>query len=130
MIYIVDSHAWIEYFLGSKAGLILKKLLGNKNHKFIIMECTVSELKSYCLRTNTNFNQMYSVLKRNSIILPVLTNNWLEAAGIRHEIRKKVKDFGLIDAILISKQNELKCKIVSGDKHFKGMKNVVYVGEK
>ena len=52
-----------------------------------------------------------------------------KAAEIRHEIRKKVKDFGLIDAILVAKRNELKCKIVSGDKHFKGMKDIIYIGE-
>lgn len=44
-------------------------------------------------------------------------------------LRKKSKDFGLIDSILVSKQNELKCKIVSGGKHFDGLKNVVWVGE-
>ena len=127
MIYIIDSWAWIEYFTGSKAGLILRNLLDNKNHKFITIECTVAELKSYCLRTNNDFSQIYNVLKRNSIILPVLTNHWLESAEIRHEIRKRVNDFGLIDAILVSKQNELKCKIVSGDPHFKGLKNIVYL---
>jgi len=129
MIYIVDSWAWIEYFIGSEKGLILKKLLDNKNHKFITMECTISELKSYCLRTNNDFSKMHNTLKRNSIILPVLKEHWLNAAEIRHEIRKMIKDFGLIDSILVSKQNELKCKIVSGDKHFKGMKNVIYIGE-
>jgi len=129
MIYIVDSWAWIGYFIGSENGLILKKLLDDKNNKFISMECTISELKIYCLRANENFSQLYNVLKRNSVILPVLTNHWLEAAKIRHELRKKVKDFGLIDSILVAKQNELKCKIISGDGHFKGLKNVVYIGE-
>ena len=128
MIYLVDSWAWVEYFIGSKTGLILKKLLDNKNHKFITIECSVSELKSYCLRTNKNFNQMYGALKRNSIILPVLINHWLKAAEIKHEIRRKIQDFGLIDAILITKQKELKCMIVSGDSHFKSLKNIVYIG--
>ena len=130
MIYIVDTWAWIEYFIGSKEGLILKKLLGNKNNKLISMECTASELKIYCLRANEDFSRMYNALKRNSVIWPVLTNNWLDAAEIRHETRKKVKDFGLIDSILVAKQNELKCMIVSGDEHFKGLRNVVYIGSK
>ena len=127
MIYIVDAYAWVEYSIGSEKGLILKKLLNNRNNKLITMECTISELKAYCLRTDKDFSRMYGVLKRNSIILPVLTNIWLEAAEARHEIRKKVKDFGLIDAILIAKQNELKCMIVSGDPHFKNLKNVVHI---
>ena len=128
MIYIVDAYAWIEYFIGSKPGLIFKNLIDDKNRRFVTMECTISELKSYCLRTDTDFSKIHNILKRNSIILPVLGNHWVEAAEIRHEIRKKVKDFGLIDSILITKQNELKCVIVSGDKHFKTLKNVVYLG--
>lgn len=127
MIFIVDAHAWVEYFTGSKAGLILKRLLDNKNHRFITMECTTSELKSYCLRTGKDFRNMHNALKRNSIILPVLNAHWLAGAELRHEIRKKAKDFGLIDAILVAKQNELKCMIVSGDPHFKNLKNIVYI---
>lgn len=128
MIYIVDSHAWVEYFTGSKAGLVLKKLLENKNSKFITMECTISELRSYCLRTSMEFSRVHSILKRNSIILPVLAEHWLNAAEIRHESRKSIKDFGLIDAILVAKQNELKCMIISGDPHFKSLKNIVFMG--
>lgn len=128
MIFLVDAGAWIEYFAGSKSGLILKRLLDNKNHKFIALECTLSELKCYCLRNNLDFNLMHTALKKNSILLPVLTSHWLEAAQIRHEIRKKIGDFGLIDSILIAKQSELKCQIVSGDRHFKGLTNTVYIG--
>ena len=128
MIYIVDSHAWVEYFAGSNAGLVLKKLLDNKNHKFITMECTISELKCYCLRANQYFDRMLDILKKNSIILPVLASHWLEAAKIRHDIRKKIKDFGLIDALLVAKQNEMRYMIISGDPHFKSLKNVIYLG--
>jgi len=92
------------------------------------MECAISKLKSYCLRTENNFDKMYAILKRNSIILPVLTAHWLNAAKIRFEIRKRVKDFGLIDSILVAKQNEIKCIIISGDSHFKSLNNVLYIG--
>jgi predicted nucleic acid-binding protein len=128
MIYIIDSWAWIEYLIGSEKGFILKRLMDNKNHKFITMECTLSELKSYCLRTNSDFSNIRSIVKRNSIVLPVLAAHWTKAAQIKHEMRKKVKDFGLIDSILITKQREFNCKIISGDKHFKGMKYVIYIG--
>ena len=129
MIFIVDSWAWIEYFIGSKSGLKLKKLIDNKNHKFITMECTLSEVKSYCLRTNGDFDRINSIIKKNSIMLPVPIDIWLKAAETKHEIRKKIKDFGLIDAILVAKQNELNCMLISGDEHFKNMKKIVYVGD-
>lgn len=127
MIYIVDTYAWIEYFMGSNEGLILKSLLDNRNNKFVTMECCLAELKGFCLKNDVDFAEFYAIIKRDSIILPVLNEHWLKAAEIRHETRKNVKDFGLIDSILMAKRNELKCKIVSGDKHFKGLKNVVYI---
>ena len=129
MIFIIDSWAWIEYFTGSKSGLKLKKLIDNKNHKFITLECTLSEVKSYCLRTNSNFSSIHNIIKKNSIMLPVQIDIWLKAAETKYEIRKKIKDFGLIDAILVAKQNELDCMLISGDEHFKNMKKIVYVGE-
>ena len=129
MICIVDSWAWIEYFIGSKNGLELKKLMDNQNHKFLTMECTLSELQSYCLRTNNDFDHIYKIIKKNSILLPVSIDIWLKAAEVKHEIRKKVKDFGLIDAILAAKQSQLNCMVVSGDKHFKNIKKVIYIGD-
>ena len=129
MIYVIDTHAWIEYFIGSNQGSILKKLFNDKNIKYITMECSLAELKGYCLKNNADFDRLYNIIKKNSLILPVLRYQWINAAKIRFEIRKKVKDLGLIDAILVAKQNELKCAIVSGDPHFKNLKNVVYIGD-
>ena len=129
VIYIVDTHAWIEYFMGSKSGLVLKNLLENKNNKFISMECSLAELLGFCLRESIDFAGMYKIVKKDSIVLPVTVDIWLKAAEIKHEIRKKIKDFGLIDAILLAKQNELNSFIISGDKHFKNMKKIVYVGD-
>ena len=129
VIYIVDTHAWIEYFMGSKSGIILKDLLEKENNKFISMECSLAELRGFCLRESLDFAGMYKVVKENSIILPVTIDIWLKAAETKHETRKKVKDFGLIDSILVAKQNELNCMLISGDEHFKNMKKIVYVGE-
>jgi len=128
MVYIVDTHSWIEYFIGSEQGSELNKFLKKGDSKFITMECCLSEIKSFCLKNNLDFNKSLDTIRENSFILPVLREHWLNAAAIRLEMRKKIKNFGLIDAILVAKQQELKCKIISGDPHFKGMKNVVYIG--
>ena len=121
---------WIEYFKGSEEGLALKRLLNNKNDKFVTMECCISEIRYYCLKNNFDFNRIFGVIKSDSIILPILADLWINAADIKFELRKKIPHFGLIDAILVAKQQELKCKVISGDPHFKTLKNVVYIGGK
>ena len=40
---------------------------------------------------------------------------------------KTIKDFGLIDAILLAKQKELKCKIIIADQHFGNLKNIEFL---
>ena len=67
--------------------------------------------------------------EKNSFVFPVLREHWINAAKIKFEMREKIKNFGLIDSILVAKQEQLKCKIISGDPHFKNLKNVVYMGK-
>ncbi len=129
MIYLIDTHAWVEYVIGSTSAVVMKRLFENPKNKFITSECSLAEIRSYCLINKRNFEEVYKIVKRNSITLPVLHYHWIEAAKIRFEIRKRVKDFGLIDSILVVKQNELKATIISGDSHFKGQKNVMYIGK-
>jgi predicted nucleic acid-binding protein len=123
--YIIDTYAWIEYFTGSKQGELVKKLLGHKEHKAITMECCVAELKGYCLREDWDFQRVFRVVNAQSIILPVLREHWLRAAEIRSEYR--IPNFSLVDALLVAKQEELKCRIASGDSHFKSLRNVLFL---
>ena len=127
VVYIIDTYAWVEYTNGTAKGEILRKLLNNASNKFITIECCLAELKGYCLKNNFNFDKMHYAVKKNSLIFPVLKEHWLAAAEIKSEMRKKFKDFGLIDAILIARQKELGCKIISGEKHFKELKDVTYI---
>ena len=129
MICIIDTYAWVEYLRGSDEGFILNKLFANIKNKFVTMECCLAELKGYCLKHNFDFNKMYNVVKKNSFVFPVLREHWINAAKIKFEMREKIKNFGLIDSILVAKQEQLKCKIISGDPHFKNLKNVVYMGK-
>ena len=128
MIYIVDTFAWIEYLEGNPKGKELKKLIESKN-KLITMECCISELKGYCLKNNENFHDVMDVIKNNSVILPVLRADWIKAAEIKFELRKKIQHFGLIDALLVAKQQEHKCSLITGDPHFKTLKNITYIGD-
>src|SRR3989344_5225550 len=129
MIYIIDTYAWVEYINGSNRAVALKKLFENSASKFITMECCIAELAGFCIKKKIDFKRIFELVKTNSIILPVLTGNWIEAARIKSELREKIGNFGLIDSILVSKQKELKAKIVSGDPHFKGLKDIIYIGD-
>ena len=127
--YIIDTYAWIEYLNGSARGEILRKLFNDYDNKFITMECCICELKGFCLKKGIDFSGVFKLVSKNSFIFPVLLDLWVSAAEIKSEMRKKIKDFGIIDAVLLAKQKELDSVIITGDKHFKGLKNVKYIGD-
>lgn len=127
MNYIIDSYAWIEYFIGSKKGKILKKLFLDQENKFFTVECCLAEIKGWTLRNNIDFLNLLKTIKSNSTITSLGEIDWIKAGEERFNQREKQKDFGLIDSIIIVKQNELNSQVISGDKHFKSLKNVVFL---
>lgn len=127
MLFIIDTYAWVEYFIGSKRGLKVKKLLDDVKNSFVTLECCLAELKGWCLKENVDFGKLYNVIVSNSAIVPIESDEWIKAAELRYNMRKQRKDFGLIDALILAKQKKLACKILTGDRHFKGLKNVVLI---
>jgi len=129
MNYIIDTSAWIEYIKGSKKGEVLKKIFENNTNKVITLECSIAEIRLYCIRNNYKFEEAFNLIKTNSFIFSILLETWLEAARIKSELRKNRPGFGIIDALLIAKQKENNAKLVSKDSHFKSLKNVIYIGD-
>ncbi len=127
--YIIDSYAWVEYFLGSKKGEVLRKLFSDGKNNFFIVECCLAEINGWAIKNKLNFEEHYKIIETNSEILELNEEAWIKAAEEKAEQRKTEKNFGLIDAVILVKQKELKCKIVSGDKHFKKLKNVLFLND-
>ncbi len=124
---ILDTYAWVEYLIGSIKGEVVRKLFEDKRNEFLSVECSLSELKGWALREKKDFGRLYSIVKANSHIESVDLQDWLNGADIKSEMRKKMNDFGLMDALLIAKQKRYECKIVSGDPHFEKLPNIIYL---
>ena len=127
MLFIVDTYAWVEYLIGSKQGQKVKKLFENQNHRFITVECCLAELKGWSIRNNIDFQEILKILEANSRVVPVSRNDWINAAVIKSQMIMKIREFGLIDSILVSKQKEAKCKIITADQHFKNLKGIEFL---
>jgi predicted nucleic acid-binding protein len=123
---ILDSYAWIEYFCGSRAGKQVNDLVEKGNCYTI--ECNLAEIYEWALMHREDFSFILSIIASKSRIIPVNRRDWIRGVEIKADMRKKKKnDFGLVDAIVIAKQEELKCKVITGDPHFKGEKNIIFL---
>ncbi len=127
IVFLMDTYAWIEYFLGSKRGEKVKKIIEDENNVIITPECCLAEIKGWAIRENVDFEELYTIVRKISDIRCILTQDWLEAATIRSEIRKIEKNFGMIDALILAQQKRTGCTIVSGDTHFRNLKDVIFI---
>ena len=127
MRHIIDSYAWVEYFIGSDKGQKLHHLFQEKDNSFSTVECCLAEIHGWCLKNNQNFDKYYKIIVANSKMIPLNEKDWIDAAKEKLIQRKKYKNFGLIDAIILTKQKQLSCKVISGDSHFKELKDVVFM---
>jgi len=128
MELIIDSYAWVEYFNGSEKGEVLRKLFLSESNSFFTVECCLAEIKGWALRESQDFYKLVRVIRANSEVLEMSEQDWIDAAVERFEQRKKQRDFGMFDAAILVKQKDLRCKVISGDKHFRDLKNVVFLG--
>ena len=128
-MFIFDTYAWIEYFIGSEKGAIVNRIIEERDDTIITLECNIAELKGYCLRQGSDFEESYTIVRANSEIHSIHIEDWLDATQIRHDMRKTRKHFGMIDSLIIAFQKKYGGIVVTGDSHFKGLEDVIYLGE-
>ncbi|MCX9025301.1 MAG: PIN domain-containing protein [Candidatus Methanoperedens sp.] len=126
-VYLIDTYAWVEYFTGSKRGEKVKKIIEDENNVILTSECCLAEIKGWAIRESMDFEELYSIVRKVSDVRCILTQDWLDAATIRSELRKTKKGLGMMDALIIAQQKRMGCKVVSGDAHFEELKDVVFI---
>ena len=125
--YLLDTYAWIEYFIGSKEGDKVNNLIKNQIvHTSII---SITELSDKYHRGNL-FDELetrYQFIVSKSNILPC-SIKIAKNSGLRKlELRKKNKSIGLADAIIVETAFQHGLTIVSGDLHFETIDNVYFL---
>lgn len=126
--FVLDTHAWIEYFRGSESGE--KVGLFIQNEKCFTPSIVIAELADLYSKKKYGFLQNdVDFIKANSGIIELDEKIALNSGKIKQHIRKKYKNnFGLADAIILSTAREMDATILTGDYHFKKLKNVEYLG--
>jgi len=124
--YVVDSYAWIEYLDGTEIGRKVSDLIKENNEIFTCV-LTIAEVVSKAARKGKDVKIAYDVLNSNSKIIDADEELSLRVGLLHFEMRKTVKDFGLADAYILATAGKLKAKILTGDIHFKNMKEAVLI---
>lgn len=125
--YVVDAYAWIEYLIGSESGAKVNAVLEKETNEIYTCAVTVAEVISKVAREGREVQVAYDVLLSNSQIIDVNEELSKETGLLHAEMRKTEKDFGLADAYVLATARKLKSKILTGDAHFKSVKEAIII---
>lgn len=128
--YVMDAHAWIEYLAATNAGTQAKTILEQKDTETFTCSVTLAEVISKIAREQLDTEYAYAIVTSNSEIIDA-DDQLSKQAGIIHaHMRKTVKDFGLADAYVLATARLLNAKIITGDPHFKNIKEATLITRK
>jgi predicted nucleic acid-binding protein len=92
MKYVIDSYAWIEYFMGTRMGETVKSLIENSEEKFTPTIC-LAEVYSKTLKVeNQEFAEKQKAYIKEKSALMFLETIAVESARLNVKMRKELMD--------------------------------------
>ena len=121
---MLDSFAWMEYFMGTPKGEKVQKLVDDDSQLYT-SPIVIAEIYSKSLRTDGKAEERKDFIIKRCAVVVFDINIAVEAAKIHAQNRVKINDFGLADAIILAAARSRKTKVLTGDPHFKNIKDAV-----
>jgi predicted nucleic acid-binding protein len=118
---VLDTWTWIEYWKGNDR--VRTYIEGNETR--ITSMITIAELERFYGVDRERMDRMVSMIRSRSLLVPVD----LVIARAAGRVRREMKDGGIADAIIYATALRHRAKVVTGDPHFRGMPEVILVGE-
>ena len=128
MKYVIDSYAWIEYFMGTKTGEKAKSLIENSEEKITPTIC-VAEVYAKTLKVEGQefAEKQKAFIKEKSALVSLDESIAVESAKVQVRMKKEIDGWGLADSIVYATAIVKKAEVVTGDEHFKKLKNVLFI---
>jgi len=128
MKYVIDSYAWIEYFMGTEAGEKAKPIIESSEEKITPTIC-LAEVYAKTLKVESQelAEKQRVFIKEKSVIASLDEPIAVESAKVQIKMKKEIDGWGLADSIVYATALLKKAEVVTGDEHFKRLKSVLFI---
>lgn len=122
---LLDTYAWIEFFIQSGIGEKIKEIL--KKNQCYTSIVSLAEISQWCLKNEKDYITALTLVKSFSQIIDVGDDIAALAGKINFERKKTIKNWGIIDSFILATANMYHLRVVTGDHHFKNIKDVIFL---
>jgi predicted nucleic acid-binding protein len=129
MRYVIDSYAWIEYFIGSQAGDVVRKIIESVGDEKLTPTICVAEIYSKVLSLEglEAAELRRNFIKSRSALVPLTEEIAVEAAKVNVDMKKEIAGWRLADSIVLGTARKKRGKVLTGDEHFRNLKETSYI---
>ncbi len=121
---MLDSFAWMEYFMGTEKGEKVREIVESDTILYA-SPVILAEIYSKSQRVDGSGKERVGFILNRCVVVELDDEIGVEAGRIHAEMKSRVRDFGMIDALIIASARKRGLKILTGDKHFEHFENVV-----
>jgi len=129
MKYVIDSYAWLEYFMGTSAGEKVKNIIDSIADEKLTPTICLAEIYAKVLRVDGigTAELQRTFVRTRSALMPLSEEIAIESAKIDVEMKKKIAGWGLADSIVLGTARLTNAKVVTGDEHFQNMPETLFI---
>jgi len=130
MRYVIDSYAWLEYFMGTSAGEKARKVIDSSADEKLTPTICVAEIYAKVLRVEgvEKAEAQRAFIKLRSAVVSLSEEISVEAAKIDVDMKKKVAGWGLADSIVLGTARKKRARVLTGDEHFLNVEETTFIG--
>ena len=130
--YVIDAYAWIEYFRASDYGEVAKEYVESADSvtpSIVVAEVSRKLQKEIELGNETSDGRLKRLdfISATSQVVELDFELAVVAGKTDCGMKKKEKGWGLADSIVLCTARSMKGKVVTGDEHFRDLKEVVFI---
>ena len=124
MVMLLDTSAWIEFFQGTEKGKKVGNILRTEENFTSIV--TFAEIVNWCLKNNIQdkIKEYIAGIKNGSTILELNEPIAIVAGKLNYERKKIVKNWGMMDSVILSTAQIYNLKVLTKDSQFKDLLSV------
>ena len=120
---LLDTSAWIELFQETEKTAIVKNVLETEDN--FTSSITFAELVNWCLKNNKEdkITAYIEGIKNGSTVLDLNEAIIISAGKLNYERKKTIKNWGMVDSLILATALTYNLKILTKDNHFRDLEN-------
>lgn len=123
---VIDSYAWIEYFRGSSSGQKAKEFI--ERGSATTSAITLAELQEKYLREKwDSFELDLKFMTTKTSVIMIDQQISILAGRLNYENKKRIKNWGMADSIVLATARIFTATVVTGDPHFRDLKDAIMI---